>query len=42
VTQNNVANAQRTAESASDPTRQTEATRAHLDQLVAVVGMHAE
>jgi len=40
VTQNNVANAQRTAESASEMSRQVETTRAHLEELVSVIGMH--
>jgi methyl-accepting chemotaxis protein len=38
VTQNNVANAQQTAEAASDMSTQVQTTRRHLDQLVAVVG----
>ncbi len=42
VTQNNVTNAQHTAESASEVTRQVQAANAHLEELVAVVGMQAE
>jgi methyl-accepting chemotaxis protein len=41
VTQNNVANAQQTAESASAMTSQVERTRYHLEELVAVVGMNS-
>jgi methyl-accepting chemotaxis protein len=39
VTQNNAANAQRTAEVASAMGDQVTATRKHLDQLVALVGL---
>ena len=39
VTQNNAANAQRTAEVASAMSDQVAATRQHLDQLVALVGL---
>jgi hypothetical protein len=39
VTQNNVANAQQTAESASSMTSQVERTRHHLQELVDVVGL---
>ncbi len=39
VTQNNAANAQQTAESASAMTSQVERTRYHLQELVAVVGL---
>jgi methyl-accepting chemotaxis protein len=39
VTQNNVANAQQTAEAASEMGTQVKATRRHLDELVAVVGL---
>ena len=39
VTQNNVANAQRTAESATEMARQAQATNHHLEELVAVVGL---
>jgi len=41
VTQNNAANAQQTAESASEMINQVEATRKHLEELVAVVGLQA-
>ena len=40
VTQNNAANAQRTAEVASAIGDQVASTRKHLDQLVALVGLH--
>ncbi len=40
VTQNNAANAQQTAESASAMTSQVEITRRHLEELVTVVGMN--
>lgn len=39
VTQNNVANAQQTAEAASEMGTQVQTTRHHLDELVAVVGL---
>jgi methyl-accepting chemotaxis protein len=39
VTQNNAANAQTTAEAASDMIAQVQTTRKHLDELVAVVGL---
>lgn len=39
VTQNNVANATRTAQSASSMSEQVQTTRQHLDELVAVVGL---
>jgi methyl-accepting chemotaxis protein len=39
VTQNNVKNANRTAQTASAMSEQVEATRDHLSQLVAVVGL---
>jgi methyl-accepting chemotaxis protein len=39
LTQNNVANAQQAAQAASDMSAQVQTTRAHLDELVAVVGM---
>jgi methyl-accepting chemotaxis protein len=42
VTQNNVANAQRTAESASEMSRQVETTRTHIEELVSVVGTHQD
>jgi methyl-accepting chemotaxis protein len=42
VTQNNVANAQRTAESASEMSRQVETTRTHLEELVTVIGMQRD
>jgi len=40
VTQNNASNAQQTAESADALTTQVQTTRRHLEELVAVVGMH--
>jgi methyl-accepting chemotaxis protein len=39
VTQNNASNAQQTAEAASEMSAQIQATREHLDELVAVVGL---
>jgi len=42
VTLNNVANATRTAESASAMTRQVETTRSHLEELVTVIGMQRD
>ncbi len=42
VMQNNVRNAQRTAEAASAMSNQVQATRNHLDELVAVVGLHRD
>jgi methyl-accepting chemotaxis protein len=39
VTQNNVANAQQTAEAASEMGAQVQTTRHHIDELVAVVGL---
>ena len=39
VTQNNVTNAQQTAEAASDMSKQVQTTRHHLDELVVVVGL---
>ncbi len=39
VTQNNVANAQETADAASEMSAQMQTTRQHLDELVAVVGL---
>jgi hypothetical protein len=39
VTQSNVANAQGTADSASEMSAQVQLTRSHLDELVAVVGL---
>jgi methyl-accepting chemotaxis protein len=41
VTQNNAANAQQTAESASEMINQVQMTRKHLEELVAVVGLQA-
>jgi methyl-accepting chemotaxis protein len=42
LTQNNAANAHKTAEAASEMGVQVAATRSHIDQLVSVVGAHSE
>ncbi len=42
VTQSNVANAQQTADAAAAMSTQVQATREHLEELVAVVGAHRE
>jgi methyl-accepting chemotaxis protein len=39
VTRNNVANAEQTAEAASEMGTQVETTRHHLDGLVAIIGL---
>jgi methyl-accepting chemotaxis protein len=41
VTQNNAANAEQTARDASEMTAQVDATRGHVEELAALIGLHA-